>query len=182
MQEMWVRSLGLEDLLEKEMATHSYSAWEIPWTEEPDRLQPLGSQRVGQDWTIEHSTAQFSTYRLTDAYFWLCVSRYFVSCYPELLSHYLWSCPWKCSIPQPLADGFVGILFPWSSAVLGRSHIKMAPQPGYLLDPQKLTDPCQAKWGIAPPSQITPNTDFSILPIQPFGLYQWKYKFHCIPV
>ena len=39
MQETWVQSLGQEDLLEKEMATHSsILAWKIPWTEEPDRL------------------------------------------------------------------------------------------------------------------------------------------------
>ena len=111
------------------------------------------------------------TYRLTNAYFWLCVSRYFISYYPELLSHYLWSCPWKCSIPQPLTPGIVGILFPWSSAILGRSHIKMGLQLDCLLDPQKLTDPCQAKQGIALPSQITSTTDFSFLPSWPFGLY-----------
>ena len=47
-QEMWVRSLGREDPLEKEMATHSSSlAWRIPWTEEPGGLQSMGSQRVG---------------------------------------------------------------------------------------------------------------------------------------
>ena len=41
---------GLEDLLEKEMATHSSSlAWEIPWTEKPGGLQSRGSQRVGHD-------------------------------------------------------------------------------------------------------------------------------------
>ena len=45
--ETWVRSLGKEDSLEKEMATHSnILAWEIPWTEEPGRLQSMGSQRV----------------------------------------------------------------------------------------------------------------------------------------
>ena len=45
MQETLVRSLGLEDLLEKEMATHSSTlAWKIPWTEEPGRLQSMGSQ------------------------------------------------------------------------------------------------------------------------------------------
>ena len=45
-----VRSLGWEDLLEKEMATHSSTlAWKIPWIEEPGRLQSKGSQRVGQD-------------------------------------------------------------------------------------------------------------------------------------
>ena len=50
MWETWVRSLGQEDLLEKEMATHSSTlAWKIPWTEEPGRLQSMGSQRVGHD-------------------------------------------------------------------------------------------------------------------------------------
>ena len=50
MQETWVRSLGQDDPLEKEMATHSSSlAWKIPWTEEPGRLQSMGSQRVGHD-------------------------------------------------------------------------------------------------------------------------------------
>ena len=50
---MWetrVRSLGQEDPLEKEMATHSSTlAWRIPWREEPDRLQSMRSQRVGHD-------------------------------------------------------------------------------------------------------------------------------------
>ena len=50
---MWetrVRSLGQEDPLEKEMAIHSSTiAWKILWTEEPDRLQSMGSQRVGRD-------------------------------------------------------------------------------------------------------------------------------------
>ena len=46
-QENCVRSLGQEDLLEKGMATHSsIPAWRIPWTEEPSRLQSMGSQRV----------------------------------------------------------------------------------------------------------------------------------------
>ena len=46
MQETRVRSLGQEDLLEKEMATHfSILAWEIPWTEEPGGLQSTGSQK-----------------------------------------------------------------------------------------------------------------------------------------
>ena len=49
-QETWVRSLGQEDLLEKEMAIYSSAiAWKIPWTEEPDRLQSMGSQRVRHD-------------------------------------------------------------------------------------------------------------------------------------
>ena len=50
MWETQVRSLGWEDPLEKEMAIHSSTiAWKIPWTEEPGRLQSMGSQRVGQD-------------------------------------------------------------------------------------------------------------------------------------
>ena len=45
-----VESLGQEDPLEKEMAAHSSTlAWKIPWTEEPGRVQSMGSQRVGQD-------------------------------------------------------------------------------------------------------------------------------------
>ena len=61
MRETRVQSLSREDLLEKEMATHSsllekemathssILAWKIPWTEEPDRLQSIGSQTVGHD-------------------------------------------------------------------------------------------------------------------------------------
>ena len=50
-QETSVRSLGQEDPLEKEMATHSsILAQKIPWTEEPGGLQSMGSQRVGHDW------------------------------------------------------------------------------------------------------------------------------------
>ena len=49
MQQPWVQSLGQEDLLEKEMATHSsIFAWEIPWTDEPDGLQSMRSQK---SWT-----------------------------------------------------------------------------------------------------------------------------------
>ena len=51
MQETGVHSLGREDPLEKEMATHSSGilAWRILWTEEPGRLQSMGLQRVGHD-------------------------------------------------------------------------------------------------------------------------------------
>ena len=49
-RETWVRSLRWEDPLEKGKATHSsIPAWRIPWTEEPGRLQSMGSQRVGHD-------------------------------------------------------------------------------------------------------------------------------------
>ena len=50
MQEMWVRSLGQEDPLEKEMSTHSnISAWKIPLTKKPGGIQSMGLQRVRQD-------------------------------------------------------------------------------------------------------------------------------------
>ena len=55
-QEMRVWSLGQEDPLEKEMATHSsILAWEIPWTEEPDRLQSMWLQRVGHKLTTNNN-------------------------------------------------------------------------------------------------------------------------------
>ena len=50
MQETWVQSLGREDPLEEEMATHcSILAWRLPWTEEPGALQSMGSRRVRHD-------------------------------------------------------------------------------------------------------------------------------------
>ena len=54
-QETWVLSLGWEDPLEKEMATHpNILAWEIPWREKPGELQSMGSQRVRHDWAHTH--------------------------------------------------------------------------------------------------------------------------------
>ena len=65
MQEAQVWYLGLEDALEKEMATHSsILAWEIPWTEEPGGLQSMGPQRVGQDRvTKTHTHTHTHTYK-----------------------------------------------------------------------------------------------------------------------
>ena len=57
-QEVWARSLGLENPLEEEMAIHSsILAWKIAWTEEPDGLQSKGLQRVGHNWAIKHPQA-----------------------------------------------------------------------------------------------------------------------------
>ena len=59
MQETGVRSLGWEDLLEKEMATpSSILAWRIPWTEEPGGLQSTGSQTDGHDQAGTHTHRQ----------------------------------------------------------------------------------------------------------------------------
>ena len=61
MQEIQVVSLGQEDPLEKEMATHSsVLAWRIPWTEELGGLQSMGSQRVGHNWVTDTLTKQFT--------------------------------------------------------------------------------------------------------------------------
>ena len=57
MQEMWVRFLGQEDPLEKEMATHSsILAWEIPWTEEPGGLHSMGvAKESDTTWPLNNS-------------------------------------------------------------------------------------------------------------------------------
>ena len=70
MQEAQVRSLGQEDPLEKELATHSGSlALTIPWTEKPGRLQSMGSQTVGQDWvtslSLSHMPVSSESQRLS---------------------------------------------------------------------------------------------------------------------
>ena len=61
MRETPILSLGQEDPLEKEMATHSSTlAWKIPWTEKPGRLQSMGSQRVGHDGATSLSLFTFT--------------------------------------------------------------------------------------------------------------------------
>ena len=65
MQETWLWSLGLEDSLEKGMVTHSrIFAWRTPWTEEPGRLQSMGSQIVGHDWATFTSTGKKKSFIL----------------------------------------------------------------------------------------------------------------------
>ena len=60
MQETWVQSLGWEDPLEEDMATHSsILAWRIPWTEEPGGLQSMGLQRVRHEDTTERLSTEF---------------------------------------------------------------------------------------------------------------------------
>ena len=60
MWEIQVRFLGQKEPLEKEMAIHSSTlGWKIPWTEEPDRLQSMGSQRVGHDLATEQQQQEY---------------------------------------------------------------------------------------------------------------------------
>ena len=71
MQETRVQSLDWEDPMEKEMAIHSSTiAWKIPWTEEPGRLQSMGSQRVGHDWATSCSG------KTKDLFYFCCSSTY----------------------------------------------------------------------------------------------------------
>ena len=90
LQETWVWSLGWEEPLEEEMATHCYNlAWRIPWTEEPGGLQSMGSQRVRHGW----ATNAFTSFSLSP--------RPSIFHQP-LLSTVPWSfqakktCPWVC--------------------------------------------------------------------------------------
>ena len=74
MRETQVQSLGWEDPLEKKMATQSSSlAWRLSWTEEPGRLQYMGSQRVGHDW-------------VTSLHFWMKYLMHAISNFPEEIS------------------------------------------------------------------------------------------------
>ena len=67
MWEIQFQSLGQEDLLEKEMATHSsIFVWTIPWIEEPGRLQSTGSQRVGHEWALTHTVILYCDTKKVD--------------------------------------------------------------------------------------------------------------------
>jgi len=96
-QETQVLSLGWEDLLEKEMATHSSAlAWRSPWTEEPGRLQSMGSQRVRHDWAT-HTNNVFSS---------LQISLHTTSCRQSYNTALL---PWlTSSLNPPHSQGKVG--------------------------------------------------------------------------
>ena len=101
MQETWVRSLGWEDPLEKEMATHSsILAWRILWTEEPDGLQSTGSQRVGHDWAnLLYFTLLYSTKAVDELCFLLLLSCSVVS--DSLRSYGLQHPRLSCLSPSP---------------------------------------------------------------------------------
>ena len=78
-RETRVQSLGREDPLEKEMATHfSILAWKIPWTEEPGRLQSTGSQRVRHDWA---TSLTHSLINLSELFTNFIINNLFVTCH-----------------------------------------------------------------------------------------------------
>ena len=73
MQESWVPSLGQEDPLKEEMATHfSILAWKTPWTEDPGGLQSIGLQRVGQDWVTKHGIERWPQRFVQGKYTLIC--------------------------------------------------------------------------------------------------------------
>ena len=72
-EKTWIRPLGREDPLEKEMGIHSsILAWRIPWTEEPSGLQSMGSQRVGHDWATSRQSLLDSLYWVLMIFLPLC--------------------------------------------------------------------------------------------------------------
>ena len=114
-QETRVRSLDGEDLLEKEMATHSsIPAWKIPWTEEPGRLQSMGSQRVGHDWATSLSLSLYKwgktgTEKLSNLPWshscWTSEMRFEARWWGTISYH-----PWRPILPGSLSSQEV---FPW---------------------------------------------------------------------
>ena len=84
MWETHVWSLGWEDPLKKEMATHSSTlAWKIRWTEEPGRLQSMGSQRVGHDWaTSLHFTFFLGNLQIQQVLGWPKISLFSSNFFP----------------------------------------------------------------------------------------------------
>ena len=115
-QETWVWSLGQEDPLEKEMATHcNILAWKIPWTEEPGRLQSTGSRRVRRDWA-QHSTRYRS-------------SLLFI-CKLNLESHFYTVFPvFRISLPLGLSLFLILLyfMFDWNSVSLPGSWFSVLP-------------------------------------------------------
>ena len=84
MQETWVRSLSHKDLLEQEMAPHSsILTCEIPWTEEPEILQSMGSQRVGQDLATKQPPPP---YTYTSIHTYLQIHIYYIYIYIYIIS------------------------------------------------------------------------------------------------
>ena len=98
MQETWVQSLSQEDPLEKEIATHSsILAREIPWTEEPDGLQCMGSHRVGHGW--EHARTRTHTHTHTHTN--TLRINVFTSYHALLQAHWVLLCLWSwCLTPR----------------------------------------------------------------------------------
>ena len=96
MQETWVQSLGREDPVEKEMATHSSTlTWKLPWMEEPGRLQSVGLQRVRHDWAT----------KLNSSILHRCFTVYGLPGCSVMSDSF--STPWTLAHEAPLSIGFL---------------------------------------------------------------------------
>ena len=120
MQETWVPSLDQEDPLEKGMATQTnILAWRIPWTEEPDGLQSMGSQRVGHDWAT--NSAIIRAHSLSP--FWLFAILWTVACQAPLSMAFSRQKYWS-GLPFPstgaLPDPGIEPMSSMSSSLAGR--------------------------------------------------------------
>ena len=116
MQETWVLSLGREDPLEKEMATHSSTlAWEAPWTEEPGGLQSKSLQRVRHDWATKQQPQVRHQFRRIPSAF---LRFHSLCCSPLRLFHIFFSLlkplALSAQFSVPVA-GLPWILFHWEN-------------------------------------------------------------------
>ena len=126
MWETGVQSLGQEDPLEKKMATHSSTlTWKIPWTEERDRLESMGLQRVGHDWVTSLSLNGVEKRKSSDAQFSILYSRLcylpdslialwcggcFCNCRKDDWGTLVWSSLWQSTVDTGTYENK-----PWSS-------------------------------------------------------------------
>ena len=118
-RETWIQSLGWEDLLEKEMTTHSrILAWNIPWMEEPGRLQSMGSQRVGHDWATSLLFSPFFCYRSN---FYKTASWQLIQIFREQLFMVLRVCPSLVSWIQAPSERIILVSF-WRSYCPSSGH------------------------------------------------------------
>ena len=102
-QGTWLWSLSLEDPLEEGMTTHSsILAWRIPWTEEPEGLWSIGSQRVGHDWSDWAHVYTYSESRKSN-YIWLWFQLVFLALGKSHshLSWYFYKGKWLITLPYP---------------------------------------------------------------------------------
>ena len=108
MRETQVQSLGQEDPLKKEMATHSsILAWKIPWTEEAGRLQFMGSQRLGHDW---------ATFFLSSLTYWASLVAQRVKHLPAMQETWVQSLGQEDPLEEEMAthSGTLAWKIPWS--------------------------------------------------------------------
>ena len=131
MQETRVWSLGWEDPLEKEMGTHSnILAWKTPWTDEPGRLQSMGSQRVGYDWATSLSLSYYLKYSPLEVYsaYPLTVTSTKTHWQTNSASIHFSSLMWRLPLSPSHLKGVFWVEMPWSE-VKSLSHVWLSVTP-----------------------------------------------------